>query len=274
MNKIDFSYASKVEHNFAQRLIIKTIEKLTGKRRLEKIYKDFSRDNYEPRYFWSGILEFMDIKIKDKSKKKLNIPTTGPLLIIANHPFGIIDGLILCSIASKMRSDFKILTHETLKLLPELDEFILPIEFNDNDKNTIKNNINTTKCAKEHLMAGGLLIIFPSGGVSIARNHDLAQVTDDWKLFTAKLIQQTKTNVLPIYFDGRNGFLFNLFAAKLKNQTLKYSSYIHETRKKIGKEIIIYSGDIIKFDEMKHIKNRKVLTEFLKNKTYNLIKDK
>lgn len=271
MNKIDFSYASKIEHNLAQRLIIKIIENFTGKKTLEKVYKKFSKDTYEPRYFWSGILEAMDIKIVNKSKEKLNIPSEGPLIIIANHPFGIIDGLILCSLASKVRSDFKILTHETLKLLPELDQFILPIEFNEKNKETIKHNIATAKKAKQHILDRGLIIVFPSGGVTIAENHKLAKSTDEWKLFTAKLIQQTKANILPIYFDGKNGLLFNLFASKFKNQTLKYSTYIHETKKKIGKEIIIYSGNIIKFDDIKNIKDRRKLTDFLKNKTYDLI---
>ena len=271
MNKIDFSYASKIEHNFAQRLVIKTIEKLTGKQKLEKIYKDYSKDNSDPRYFWSGILEFMDIKIINKSKNNLNIPASGPLLIIANHPFGIIDGLILCSIASKYRKDFKIMTHETLKLIPELDQFILPIEFNDKNKETIKNNINTSKKAKKYLLDGGLLIIFPSGGVTVSKNREQAMESDHWKLFTAKLIQQTRSDVLPIYFDGRNGFLFNLFASKIKNQTLKYSSYLHETRRKIGKEIIIYSDNIIKFRDIEEIKDRNSLLNYLKIRTYNLI---
>ena len=198
MNKIDFSYASKIEHNYAQRLIIKTIEKLTGKKKLEKIYKDFSKENYDPRFFWSGILKFMDIEVINKSKNNLIIPSKGPLLIIANHPFGIIDGLILCSIASKFRSDFKIITHETLNLLPELDQFILPIEFNEKNKYTVKNNIETTKKAKIHLSNGGVLIIFPSGGVINSRSKEQAIMKDDWKLFTAKLIQQTKTDILPI----------------------------------------------------------------------------
>ena len=76
--------------------------------------------------------------------------------------------------------------------------------------------------------------------------------------------------MLPIYFDGKNGFLFHTFASKLKNQTLKYSSYIHETKKMIGKDINIYPGKIIKFSEMNKIGNRSDLTEYLKTKTYEL----
>ena len=90
--------------------------------------------------------------------------------MIANHPFGIIDGLIMCSLASKIRSDFKIMTHETLGFAPELNKYILPIDFKENSKITIKKNIQTTKKAKKHLLNKGLLIIFPSGSVSVAKN--------------------------------------------------------------------------------------------------------
>ena len=270
MKKVDISYASKSEHNIAQRILIKTIEHFTGKRKLQKIYSDYSKNNINPRYFWSGILDSMEINIIDKSSKGINIPTSGSLLMIANHPFGIIDGLIMCSLASKVRSDFKIITHETLQFAPELNKYILPIDFNESSKTAIKNNIETTRQAKEHLLNKGLLIIFPSGSVSVSNNLKKIQEVDEWKTFTAKIIKQTKTDVLPIFFDGKNGLLFHLFASKFKNQTLKYSSYIHETKKMIGKDISIYPGKVIKFDRLNEFNDRAELTEYLKIKTYEL----
>ena len=114
-------------------------------------------------------------------------------------------------------------------------------------------------------MNKGVLIIFPSGSVSTAKSLKSEARDDEWKNFPAKLIQQTRTSVMPIYFDGKNGLLFHLFASKLNNQTLKYSSYIHETKKKIGKEIIIYSGKIIKYKDVLNIKDRSELTEYLKS---------
>ena len=272
MKEIEITYASKTEHSFAQRLIIKTIERATGKKKLEKIYKEYSEKNNNPRFFWSAILKIMNIKVTNKSKKNLEIPNSGSLLIISNHPFGIVDGLILCSLVSEIRDDFKIITHETLKFIPELDQFILPIDFGGTDKKTIKSNIKTAKEAKEHLSNNGILIIFPSGSVSVAKSLKTAAKDDDWKLFPAKLIHQTKTDILPIYFDGKNGFLFHLFASKIKNQTLKYSSYIHETRRKIGKEIVIYSGELIKYENIEDIKDRAKLTTYLKDLTYGLKK--
>jgi putative hemolysin len=270
MNKINFSYASRSEHNFAQRLIIKTIETLTGKKKLENLYKNYTVNKQNPIAFWSDILNEMEIKVVNKSNKELIIPKKDPLLVIANHPFGIIDGLILCSLVSQYRSDFKIMTHETLQFLPQLEQFILPVDFSGQTKESKILNIQTTKAAKEHLFNNGIIIIFPSGGVSVAKNLKSEAIDDEWKLFPAKLIHQTKANVLPIYFDGKNGFLFHLFASKIKNQTLKYSSYIHETRRKIGKEIIIYSGELIKYMDIKHIKDRNQLTTYLKDITYRL----
>ena len=272
MNKIDFSYASKTEHNLAQRFLIKSIERITGKKKLENLYKNYSLQSKDPVNFWSDILKLMKIKIKNKSNIELDVPNSGPLVVIANHPFGIIDGLILCSLISEKRKDFKIMTHETLKLLPELERFILPVDFSKKSKDTKLNNIETAKKAKLHLQNKGSLIIFPSGSVSTAKNLKAEAHDDDWKNFPSKLILQTKSDVLPIYFEGKNGLLFHLFASKIKNQTLKYSTYIHETKKKIGKEIVIYTGKRIIFEEISHIKDRQELTNYLKKTTYNLNK--
>ena len=274
MNKINFSYASDIEHNFAQRLVIKTIEIVTGKKKLEKLYKQYSLNENNPRTFWNDILKIMNIKITNKSNNKIAISTNEPLMIIANHPFGIIDGLILCSIVSEVRDDFKIMTHETLKFLPQLENYILPVDFSSNNKNTIKNNLDTANKAKQHLLEKGVLIIFPSGSVSVAKSIKSDAHDDEWKTFPAKLLHQTRSDVLPIYFDGKNGLLFHLFASKIKSSTLKYSSYIHETRKKIGKEISIYAGKVIKYKNISHLKDRTELTEYLKKKTYSLKNEK
>ncbi len=270
MNKINLSYASDLEHNFTQRLIIKTIEKVTGKKKLENLYNQYSSKHNDPKSFWSDILDIMEINIIDKAEKKIDMPKSGALIVIANHPFGIIDGLVLCSIVSKVRNDFKIMTHETLKFLPQLDEYILPVDFSGSDKKTIKYNLETATKAKEHLLNNGVLIIFPSGSVSTAKNLKSEALDDEWKTFPAKLIHQTKADVLPIYFDGKNGLLFHLFASKIKSSTLKYSTYIHETRKKIGKDVIIYSGEIINYENINRMKDRSTLINYLKEYTYNL----
>tara|TARA_B100001121_G_scaffold230378_1_gene203649 strand:+ start:1085 stop:1912 length:828 start_codon:yes stop_codon:yes gene_type:complete len=274
MSKLNFSYASNIEHNLAQRLVIKTIERVTGKKKLEALYKEYSEKENDPQNFWTDILNVMNISVLNKSSTKINIPEKGRLIVIANHPFGIIDGLILCSLISKVRDDFKIMTHETLKFLPQLEEYILPVDFSGKEKTTLKFNLKTAEKARTHLENEGVLIIFPSGSVSVAKSLKSEAKDDNWKTFPAKLIHQTQTDILPIYFDGKNGLLFHLFASKIKSSTLKYSTYIHETRKKMGKQIIIYSGDLIKYIKIKDIKERIELIKYLKDITYNLKNEK
>ncbi len=268
--KINLSYASKLEHNIAQRFVIRAIELISGKKKLESIYEKYRSEDHKPIEFWSEILRVMGVKFINKSKFSISIPQNGPLIIVSNHPFGIIDGLILCSIVSEFRDDFRIIAHETLKILPELERFILPIEFKDESTTTKKNNVRSTVLARDHLLDGGLVIIFPAGGVSTAKNIKSDATDSDWKTFVAKLVHQTKSDVLPIFFDGKNGILFHFFATKLKSQTLKYSSYVYETRKKMGKEIEIYFGKVIKYQSMKNLKDRNKLTAYLKEATFNL----
>ena len=109
--------------------------------------------------------------------------------------------------------------------------------------------------------------------MSVAKNIKSEAIDDEWKLFPAKLIHQTKTDVLPIYFDGKNGLMFHIFSSKIKNQTLKYSTYMHETRKKIGKKINIHFGKIITYNEINTFGNRIELMNYLKNETYKLKND-
>lgn len=270
MEKIEFTYASRTEHNIAQRLIIQTIEKITGKKKLENLYQEYKHNSNDPVNFWQDIISLMKINIVNKSRNALNIPKDGSLIVIANHPFGIVDGLILCSLVSKSRSDFKIMTHETLQFLPQLKKFILPVDFSAKNKESKRFNLATAKLAKNHLKDNGALIIFPAGSVSTAQTLRSDATDEEWKLFPAKLIHSTKASVLPIFFDGKNGVFFHLFASKFKNQTLKYSTYIHETKKKIGKDIIIYSGKTLKYNELSHMKDRKCLTNYLKETTYKL----
>ena len=126
------------------------------------------------RYFWRIFLKQWKLMLLINHKIKL-IFQKWLLLIIANHPFGIIDGLILCSIVSEVRGDFKIMTHETLKLLPQLEEYILPVDFSGNDRKSLKFNLETGRKAENHLKNQGALIIFPSGSVSVAKDLKSAQ---------------------------------------------------------------------------------------------------
>mgnify|MGYP002052478086 FL=1 len=95
----------------------------------------------------------------------LAIPKQGPLILVSNHPFGVLDGLALCYLTSLARSDFKFLAHSTFKKIPEIAPFVLPIDF-DGASSALRSNIQTKHSAVKHVRSGGAIVIFPAGRVS------------------------------------------------------------------------------------------------------------
>jgi len=266
--KNTFSYSSN-ELSKPKQFIVNSIEKISGRKKLEKLYQQYDEENTEPHLFWTDVKNLLKLKVNVRSKKKLSIPKKGPLIIIANHPFGIIDGIILASLVSEVRTDFKIITHEILRFTEASQQFILPVDFSSGKK-ALKNNVKTGRDAKKFLEQGGVIILFPAGGVATAKKINLPAIDAEWGNLLGSLVLKTNANILPIFFDGKNGILFHLFASKFKSQTLKYSSYLHETKRKIGKTINIFCGEVILNKNLRLIEDKKKITLMLRDITMSL----
>ena len=197
-----FSYSSN-ELSKPKQFIINSIEKISGRKKLEKLYQQYDEEGSQPHLFWTDVKNLLKLKINIKSKKKLSIPKKGPLIIIANHPFGIIDGVILASLVSEIRSDFKIITHEVLRFTEASQQFILPVDFSSG-KQALKNNIKTGRDSRKFLDQGGVVILFPAGGVATAKKLNTPAIDSEWGNLIGSLVLKTDADVLPIYFDGKN----------------------------------------------------------------------
>jgi putative hemolysin len=147
----------------------------------------------------------------------------------------------------------------------------LPIDFAETEE-ALKTNLKTRVEAKNHLMGGGCLVVFPAGGVSTTPTmwHKRA-VDTDWKTFTARLITVAKTPVAPVFFAGQNSRLFQL--ASHVSMTLRLSLLFKEVHDKIGSEVHVRIGDIIPYDRLATISDRRTLMDLLKDTTYALGKD-
>lgn len=266
--KKSFSYSSN-ELSKPKQFIINSIEKISGRKKLEKLYQQYDEESRAPHLFWSDVKNLLKLKVNIKSIQQLNIPKKGPLIIIANHPFGIIDGIILASLVSEVRSDFKIITHQVLRFTEASQQFILPVDFSAGQQ-ALKNNVKTGRNAKKFLQEGGVIILFPAGGVAMAKKIYTPAIDAEWGKLLGSLALNTNADVIPIFFDGKNGILFHLFASKLKSQTLKYSSYMHETKRKIGKTIDIYCGEVVPNKKLKLINDKKQITLLLRDITMSL----
>ena len=267
-NKIAFTFAT-AEVNFMGQLFIMITELLTGKLKLKKLYDEYMSENRPPQYFWDDAVSKLNFKIKTNFKEGSYIPKNGRLIVIANHAFGVADGVSICSVISKVRQDYKMITHKVLRQADAVKNKILPIDFNET-KEALLTNIDTRKEAEKVLKNEGVLILFPSGRIATKKDLKKSTKADDgeWKQWVSKLILKTKSPVLPIYFDGQNSHWYHI-ANKL-GLTFRYSLCMYELKRKIGDDIYMHFGSLIKYENLAKIGDIKQITKYLRSKTYSL----
>lgn len=265
---IDLTYASQCDGPLA-RSFIRIVEVLTGQLKLKKLYEIYQLEMQSSVDFWGAAMRLLNLSLEYDTAKLAAIPREGPLIIVANHPFGLVDGLLIGSLTNRVRSDFKVLTNARL-YPPDADvqRYILPIDF-DQTEEALKTNLETRATARRHIKGGGCLIIFPAGGVATTPTPFSRRAIDlDWKPFTARLIHEAKASVVPIYFHGQNSRLFQI--ASHISMTARLALLLHEVANKIGRSFHATIGDVIGYDAMCGIGNSKELCTFLRNCTYRL----
>src|SRR5215471_1840656 len=261
-----FSYAT-AEDPRLKRLLIRAIERMTGQPYLKSLYDEHRLNPVPGESFWAAALRSLELKLNYNDEALARLPKTGPLVVVANHPFGVLDGLIISYLISQARDDFLVLTNSVLYQADEIRSYLLPIDFAET-KEALGTNLKSRATAKTHLMRGGVLVVFPAGGASTAPKLWSKRAIDaEWKNFAAKLINAAKAPVVPVYFAGQNSRLFQI--ASHISMTLRLSLFFKEVYDKIGSEIHVRIGDVIAYRTLEKI-DRKNLLEHLRGLTYAL----
>ncbi len=265
-----FSYAAPDDPRL-KRFVIRVIERLSGQPYLRWLYEDHLANPVPGESFWDSAVRRLELKVVYDQAKLDAWPKKGPLVIVSNHPFGVLDGVVLCHLVSKVRDDFRVLINSVLYRAEQIRPYLLPIDFAENEE-ALKTNLQSRQIAKAHLMKGGCLVIFPAGGVSTTPTvwHKRA-IDADWKTFTARLITQAKASVAPVYFAGQNSRLFQL--ASHISMTLRLSLLFKEVHDRIGSEIHVRIGDVAPYDKLESISDRHEFMDNLRRMTYALGQD-
>ena len=165
-DRLLFSYASPDDPRL-RRVTIRAIERLTGQPRLKRIYLDNQRRPRPGESFWEAAVRHLRLEVDYDPARLGAIPAAGPVVVVANHPFGVLDGLVIGYLIAKVRPDFKVLTHNALYRAPELQPYLLPIDFGAT-RSATATNLGSRAAALAWLREGGVLVAFPAGGVSTA----------------------------------------------------------------------------------------------------------
>jgi len=262
-----FSYAGP-DDPWLRRLIIRTVERVTGQPYLKRLYEDYVATRSGETRVWDAAIRRLKLTIDCNEEALLRWPRTGPLVIVANHPFGVLDGLVICHLVSWVRGDFLVLTHELLTRSEELKPYLLPVDFTETD-DALHTNLKTRAAAKHRLMNGGCLIVFPAGGVSTTPTLWHKRATDaEWKNLTGRLIAQSKASVAPVFFAGQNSRLFQI--ASHVSMTLRLSLLFKEVRDRIGTTVRVRIGEVMPYERLAAIGDRTTMMQALREMTYAL----
>ncbi len=224
------------------RAMIRVLENATGRIGLIKRAKGYETEVAQGRDFWEVMTERYGLRLEVMGGALENIPRDGPLIVIANHPYGILDGLMLGHILSETRGDFRILAHQVFRKSEDLNRIILPVSF-DEGKEAVKLNLHTRKTAVEYLGQGGAIGIFPGGTVSTAQTPFGLPLDPGWRGFTARMVAKSKATVVPVFFDGTTSRLFQL--ASHLHVTLRMGFLIREFRKRVDTPVRVAIGEPI-----------------------------
>ena len=262
---ISYSYSAQTK---AGKTVIKLMENTTGRLRLIKRAWGYEQEVANGRDFWQVMVDryglSLDIVAGDLSK----IPTSGPMIMIANHPYGILDGLMMGHILSTVRGDFRILANTVFRKSEDLQRVVLPISF-DETKDAVRENLATRKSALTYLAEGGAIGVFPGGTVSTAVTPFAQPMDPGWRSFTARMISKSNAIVLPVYFEGQTSLMFQL-ASHLHN-TLRMGLLIKEFKKRVDTPVRVVVGDPITKEDLKEFSaDARAMMDFLRKKTYEL----
>jgi putative hemolysin len=268
MDDLLFSYADATTPR-VKRQVIRLIERATGQPKLKRIYFENQRNPRPGESFWEAAVRHLALDVRFDRNALAAMPKTGPVVVVANHPYGLLDGLVIGWLVEKVRPDFLILTNAVLLRAPEIRDFVLPVDFSETEE-ARQTNLRSRGRARQHLAQGGCVVVFPAGGVSTAPDKlgRKPAVDAPWGLFTPQLIQRAKATVMPIRFSGQNSRLFQI--ASHLSLTLRLSLIFREVKNRIGTVLSVAIGDPIPFKEIQDVRDRQKLADMLRQRTYSL----
>jgi putative hemolysin len=216
--------------------------------------------------FIDAILAGCGVEIEFDERDLKNIPKEGSFIAIANHPYGGIEGLVLLKMLLTVRPDAKLMANFLLKKIPNLSDYFIAVNPFENIEHS--SSISGLKNTLELLNAGTPIGIFPAGEVSTF-DMESQQVTDRlWHPVVGKIIAKAKVPVVPVYFHGNNGLLFNLLS--MIHPALRTAKLPSELFNKQGQTIKLRIGKPINIADYPEYNNSAKLLSFLRARTYAL----
>ncbi len=263
----DISYASSAATR-AGAAMIRMLENATGRLSLIRRAAGYEQEVAKGRSFWQVIPERYGLSLDIIGGSLANIPANGPLVLIANHPYGILDGLMMGHLLDRVRGDFRILANSVFQRAEALNRVVLPISF-DETKEAVRLNLGTRAEALRYLGDDGAIGVFPGGTVSTSLKPFSQPMDPGWRNFTAKMIAKSDATVVPVFFTGHNSRLFQI--ASHVHSNLRLGLLIKEFRARMDEPVQVVIGNPIAATTLAPLKSDpRAMMDMLRRATYDL----
>lgn len=223
------TYANSFDSTFTA-TVIRTVEWFTGKLSILRMIRAFEKRGAPTgQPFWRAALDTMGIDLLTPQEEMDNIPPSGPVVVVANHPHGLVDGMILADLIGRRRTDYKILTRALLTGIDEVAaSYMISVPF-PHEPDAQRKSVEMRAQAMAHLKDGGVISVFPSGVVASSDTLFGPVLEREWNVFTAQMIRRSGAAVVPIFFPGANSRAYQM--ANCISATLRQSLLLHEVVK-------------------------------------------
>lgn len=242
------SYASTFDNPFKSR-VISLIELFTGKLSIYRMIRKFEKNGTpQGQAFWRAALDTMEIELTTPQEQLDRIPKTGPVIVVANHPHGMVDGMIFADLIGRVRPDYRILTRSLLTSIDEVaGSYMIPVPF-PHEPDAQRKGVEMRAKAMEFLKQGGVVALFPSGVVASSDTFFGPAIEAEWNVFTAKMIRRSGAKVVPMKFPGANSRAYQI--ANKISPMLRQGLLIHEIVHACGKPQGPIVGDPLTEDQL------------------------
>ncbi|MDW1813302.1 lysophospholipid acyltransferase family protein, partial [Vibrio sp. Vb2362] len=238
----------------------------TGLNQLDKFYAQ-RPVNADTKTFLRFTLDILGIDYRIAHGSLDSVPKQGATVIVANHPLGCVEGVILAELLLMVRDDIQILANQYLKTVPELDQLFIGVDVFEG-KDAVKSNMKALRAANRHLANGGLLLVFPAGEVSQLVDAKQQRLEDKaWTRSVSSLIRKNKATTVPVFISGQNSKRFYM-AGKI-HPLLRTLMLGRELLNKHAQTINLSFGQAIKFKELNTLNDDQVVN-YLRLNTYLL----
>jgi len=249
--------------NLQSQLLAKGVGRLLGLESLANYY-DARPPGLTTPQFLQHSLEVLGVTVElTNAENCTSIPRQGPLLIVANHPLGGLEGIALAHLLLSIRPDLKVLTNQLLRRVPELRDLFIGVDVLSTDAR--RDNVAGIKQVHSHLKQGGALLIFPAGVVSTYEFKHRAIVDKSWNRLVGSLVKRFHCPCLPVYVDGRNSWYFYL--AGFIHKRLRTVLLPRQLSNKQGYTLRLAVGRTIHGHELASIEEPQAVTEYLRIST-------